>query len=181
MRFILVRHGTTDWNEQNRIQGHTNNNLNDQGFEDAKETAKKLMGLGITKIISSPLNRAVQTTIMIYLKLKVDVSLNNGLEECSFGAVEGLTLPEARKQFRGILTHETLYSCKHYDYRPVGGEDSVSVMKRFIQVLEDCRQKFTEDDIVLIVAHGWLFCTMLTALGNDNPMMQRGEYRIIEY
>lgn len=181
MRFVLVRHGTTVWNEQGKIQGITDTNLNARGIEEAKELAKKLTNLGISQLISSTLNRAMQTAALINVELGVPKETDIRLRECSFGKIEGLTIEKTKKQFKGILSDESLYSCKHYDYKPVGGEDSGDVMKRFIGVLEDCRKKFSEDDVILLVGHGWVFCTFLIALGDDNPKMQRGEYRVIEY
>ncbi|MBR5636167.1 MAG: histidine phosphatase family protein, partial [Pseudobutyrivibrio sp.] len=63
MRVLLLRHGQTDLNVQKRLQGSSDIPLNERGREQARETKAFLdkQGLKVTRIISSPLERAIET------------------------------------------------------------------------------------------------------------------------
>ena len=67
MNIYLVRHGTTEWNSQGRIQGRTDIRLDSTGVEMARQTGLKLSEEGIIfdRIYSSPLNRAYTTAELI--------------------------------------------------------------------------------------------------------------------
>ncbi|MGA1689823.1 MAG: histidine phosphatase family protein, partial [Candidatus Nanopelagicaceae bacterium] len=60
-RIVLWRHGQTDWNLQNRFQGHSDIPLNETGHAQARRAAPLLMGLRPEKIICSDLIRTQQT------------------------------------------------------------------------------------------------------------------------
>ena len=63
----LIRHGQTDWNKANLMQGITDIPLNDTGREQARTTGKKLadMGLEFTVLVSSLLSRAYKTAQLV--------------------------------------------------------------------------------------------------------------------
>ena len=60
MKFIVVRHGETEWNKLGRFQGHTDISLNERGLSQAKETAAAATDWDHSAIYSSPLIRTVQ-------------------------------------------------------------------------------------------------------------------------
>ncbi|NQU83897.1 MAG: histidine phosphatase family protein, partial [Parcubacteria group bacterium] len=76
MRFILARHCTTDWNAVGKIQGSANRNLTAKGLEEAQQLAENLKDMGITKIVSSTLNRAMQTAVVVNSVLNVEKDLD---------------------------------------------------------------------------------------------------------
>ena len=80
LRFIIVRHGETVWNKEDRIQGHINIDLTEKGIEQAKSNAETLKGEKIDAIYSSDLSRAIVTTEHInkYHKCKIVQSKNHG-------------------------------------------------------------------------------------------------------
>jgi broad specificity phosphatase PhoE len=94
MKFIIVRHTTTDWNLAKRIQGRVNTSLNEQGRNEAKKLAEKLAKFNISRIVCSDLARAKQTAEIINEKLNLPLYFNKGLRECSFGELEGMTREE---------------------------------------------------------------------------------------
>ncbi|WAP51456.1 histidine phosphatase family protein [Arthrobacter sp. ATA002] len=60
-RLVLVRHGETNWNQERRLQGHTDNPLNLVGRAQAREAGRLLAADSWDVLVSSPLLRAVQT------------------------------------------------------------------------------------------------------------------------
>ena len=86
----MVRHGQTDWNLGNRIQGQYDISLNGTGRIQARELAEKLARFNIEYIISSDLSRAVETAQIIGNKLKIGIDYDARLREYDFGRLTGL-------------------------------------------------------------------------------------------
>ena len=60
-RVILIRHGQTGWNKQERFRGWADIDLNDTGRRQAEAAARRVSQWGVTAIYSSPLKRALAT------------------------------------------------------------------------------------------------------------------------
>ena len=65
MKIYLIRHGETDWNLEQRLQGAMDIPLNENGIELARETARGLRDVPFDVIYTSPLRRARQTAEII--------------------------------------------------------------------------------------------------------------------
>ena len=65
MKIFLTRHGQTDWNVIERLQGQTDIELNDEGRQQAEETGELIKDENIDLIITSPLKRAKETAEII--------------------------------------------------------------------------------------------------------------------
>jgi broad specificity phosphatase PhoE len=98
---LLVRHGETDWNRDQRWQGHSDTPLNERGRQQARELAATLDPPD--RIYSSDLARARETAEILSTRLGVPVVLDQRLRERSFGAWEGLTSPEIERRFAAEL------------------------------------------------------------------------------
>ncbi|SHI02476.1 uncharacterized phosphatase [Sporobacter termitidis DSM 10068] len=95
MTFYLIRHGETDWNRQNRLQGIEDIELNETGIRQSAECARALRGVKAGRILSSPLKRAVKTAeIISEYTGGPPVIVEEGLTERDFGRLSGITLPE---------------------------------------------------------------------------------------
>ncbi len=96
----LVRHGETDWNAEQRIQGVSEIPLNDTGRRQARAAAEMLRGGDWRAVYSSPLSRASETAEIICAELGIDgIVADEVLMERSFGAAEGMTAAECTQQF----------------------------------------------------------------------------------
>ena len=96
--FYIFRHGETRCNVEGRWQGRgINLPLNENGKTQAEKLAKKLQGLGIEVIYSSPLKRALQTAKIAAKKLGVKVKVLDELTEGCLGVVEGLLKDDIAK------------------------------------------------------------------------------------
>lgn len=70
MKLFLTRHGQTDWNIAQKIQGRTDIELNATGIRQAENTREKLLDETIDLIISSPLKRTKKTAEIIATRKK---------------------------------------------------------------------------------------------------------------
>src|SRR5436309_3671247 len=83
-RLILVRHGETTWNAEQRIQGQLDAELSPRGREQAAGVARFLAAKPIAAIYSSDLSRARETAAVIAAAVSLPVQLAPGFRESSF-------------------------------------------------------------------------------------------------
>ena len=145
MNIILVRHGQTDWNVNNLLQGSTNINLNENGIAQAKETAKKLQDINIDCIYCSPLDRTLDTANFINEDRNLEIFIDNRLLERGFGNYEG-------------LNGKTVDFKKYWDFNLNLSDNNVeSIQKLFNRVyslLLDLYNTYNNTDInILLVTH----------------------------
>lgn len=101
---VLVRHGETDWNRTNRVQGLSDIPLNDTGRDQARRAGHRLAADHFDAVVSSPLSRAAETARIIAAEIGVpDVELVDALVERNYGEAEGLTGPEIDARFGGVV------------------------------------------------------------------------------
>ena len=91
---VLWRHGQTDFNAAGRLQGQSDIELNETGERQAVEAAPHIARLSPTRIISSPLQRAMRTAEVLADLSGLPVEPDERLQERSFGLWEGLTQEE---------------------------------------------------------------------------------------
>lgn len=98
-RFLLLRHGQTELSVHRRYSGRGNPPLTELGREQAAAAATYIAGIdGISAVISSPLQRALDTAKAAASALGLDVTVDDDLIETDFGAWEGLTFREAAER-----------------------------------------------------------------------------------
>lgn len=89
MEIYIIRHGETFWNEQGRLQGNTDIELNEKGREAAGTRGRQLEDIYFDVIYSSPLIRAYETACLIRGHRNIPIIRDNRLKEMSFGTYEG--------------------------------------------------------------------------------------------
>lgn len=164
MKFYLTRHGETDWNIQNRIQGQTDTLLNERGREQAHELAKRLKdGYGIKTIYTSRQKRAKETAEVIGRAIHVTPVVREGLEEISLGRWEGYTWKQVREQFPE--EYQAWYSNRRCQIPP-GGESYQQLLNRLLPTLDAILKENSGN--VLVVSHSAVIMTLMTYL-YDTP------------
>ena len=96
---VLVRHGETDWNRDNRFQGHADPPLNDTGRAQARTLAKELRDETFAALYTSPLRRASETASILGAHLGPEPRAEASLMEVDVGSWSGLTRSEVEAQF----------------------------------------------------------------------------------
>jgi broad specificity phosphatase PhoE len=98
-RFILIRHGETDWNKEDRFRGRSNVGLNATGYEQSRKIAARFSGEKIAAVYSSPLPRALDTAAPLAADHQLQVEPSAELLDVDFGGWEGLSREEAQTKF----------------------------------------------------------------------------------
>ena len=97
--FILIRHGETDWNKEDRFRGRSDVGLNATGHEQALKISTRFAGVKIAAVYSSPLPRALETAAPLAADHQLQVEPSADLLDIDFGAWEGLSRDEAQIKF----------------------------------------------------------------------------------
>ena len=148
--FFVLRHGQTDWNLEARLQGSTDIPLNDTGREQARHAGHILKGHGLTKIVASPLSRALETARIVGEAIGLQPEIDARLIERNFGLFEGMTIDEVhqhRKEMRAFMNPEADLDGKHY---PDNAEPLIAVLDR----VEACVNAHRVGQRALFVCHG---------------------------
>jgi broad specificity phosphatase PhoE len=95
-RVLLVRHGTTRMNVDNRYRGRWDVPLDAQGYQEAVDAARALSNAGLTAVYSGPLRRTIATAQIIADEAGVpDIRILQGLINVDYGTWHGMTSKEA--------------------------------------------------------------------------------------
>ena len=99
MRLFLIRHGETEWSLSGRHTGRTDIPLSEQGEEDARSLGVRLRAANITRVFTSPRQRARRTCALAQLTPVADTEPD--LAEWDYGDYEGLRSLDIRKERPG--------------------------------------------------------------------------------
>lgn len=156
-KVVLVRHGESQYNLENRFTGWLDIPLTPNGKEEAVKAAKILQAhnLLFKKAYSSTLSRAIDslTCILEFLHQKtILIEANSALNERHYGELQGLIKSEAAQKFG---EEQVRLWRRSFDVKPPGGESLEDTAKRVLpyfhsSILADIRVGKN----VLVVAHG---------------------------
>src|SRR4051812_29727980 len=97
--FYLARHGETDDNVRLVFQGQGGRGLNDRGRAQAERLASRLRQVAVTAIVSSDLERAVETARIVGGACAVEPSIDPALREVDLGSWTGKSHDEVAEQY----------------------------------------------------------------------------------
>jgi 2,3-bisphosphoglycerate-dependent phosphoglycerate mutase len=153
-KLILIRHGQSIWNLENRFTGWVDVPLTPAGRLEARNAASKLGGMTIHVAYTSVLSRAQETLSIIITELGVDVPVirDQALNERFYGDLQGLNKEETAKQYG---EEQVKIWRRSYDVPPPGGEALKDTAARTLPFFERCIMgDIRQDKNVLVVAHG---------------------------
>jgi broad specificity phosphatase PhoE len=139
-RLVLARHGETEWSRSGRHTGRTDIPLTDLGREQADLLGRALRGRTFSRVLSSPLGRALDTCRLAGFGDRVE--LVDDLREWDYGAYEGRTTAEIAAEIPGWSV---------WSHPIVGGESLLDLGRRADRVIEAVLPAGGD---VLIFAHG---------------------------
>ncbi len=182
IKLILVRHGQSVWNLENRFTGWTDVGLSEQGIKEAKEAGQKLKELGYTFDVAytSYLKRANDTLDYILEELdekNIPIKYSWRLNERHYGALQGLNKDDTREKYGeeqvrlwrrsadvrppALEVTDKRYPGNDPKYKDLPKEDVpttenlLDTVKRVIKYWDtDIKKDLLENKKVIIVAHG---------------------------
>lgn len=170
-RVLLLRHGTTDWNNDGRFQGHADVPLNAEGVGLAERTALVLAGHGPTRVISSDLSRARETARPAAAAVGLPVELDPRLREVNVGSWAGLEIESV-----GRLEPDFWPALREgRDFRrSPEGETATESGERVAVALREYAAQAAAEDVLLAVGHGLsLRVAALLLMGLDYSYARR--------
>ena len=154
---VLVRHGQSQWNLENRFTGWVDVPLTETGRAEARRAGKSLRALKIRFDVAytSVLSRAIETLSIVQSELgqeNLPVAKDPALNERHYGELQGLNKDETRKKFGEA---QVKLWRRSYDVAPPGGESLKDTAARTLPYFESrILPDLKAGKNVLVAAHG---------------------------
>jgi phosphoserine phosphatase len=145
-QFYLLRHGTTEWNKDQRFRGRKDIPLSEYGLKEAEAVADVLENEGIDYVCASPLRRSVQTLTPLAKRFGKNVELQESVIDMNFGDWEGVSVEDAEKQYP-----EMFNTWKHNpeDVTFPGGESLAKVQDRAMSGILELAKKYPDKKVAV--------------------------------
>ena len=156
-RLVLVRHGQSEWNEQNLFTGWRDPDLTAQGVDEARRAGDALKAQGMTFDLgfTSLLQRAQKTCALLLAHLgqtDLPVTRHKELNERDYGDLSGLNKDDAREKWGEEQVHIWRRS---FDIPPPGGESLKDTAERVLPFFNsEIMPLIKQEKDILIAAHG---------------------------
>jgi broad specificity phosphatase PhoE len=170
---ILVRHGQTEWNREERFRGRVDIPLNEAGLRQAEAAGRHIAaGWSPSAVYSSPLSRCLQTAQAIAAATpgKPEPAIEEGLLDVDYGDWQGLSPQEAARQYGSL--YDAWLNAPHRVHFP-NGEDLAQVRARVVAALERLAARHPTETIVLVSHLVVCRVLLLAVLGLDNSHFWR--------
>ena len=169
-RFILIRHGETDWNKEDRFRGRSNISLNAAGLAQANEVAARYADAKIAAVYSSPLPRALETATPLAAAHHLEIEPSAGLLDIDFGAWEGLSRDEAQGKYPDLLD---LWLKAPGRVKFPGGESVRQVRNRVENLLRQLSEDHLGETVALVSHRITCHVILCYVLGLPNDALWR--------
>lgn len=172
---VLMRHGQSQWNLENRFTGFHNIDLSDQGRAEAKAAGQRLKEAGIKfdHIFTSTLQRAYNTAEIALNECEqgqcyATAIRHDDLRERDYGDLTGLNKDETRQKYGEEQVHIWRRS---YDVQPPGGESLKDVVENRVRpyFTKEIKPLLDQGENILVAAHGNSLRGILIVLGAETP------------
>lgn len=153
-KLVLIRHGQSIWNKENRFTGWVDVDLSKKGEREAKSAAKKIRTLQFDVAYTSALKRAIKTLDIILKtnKWKLPTKKNKALNERMYGDLQGKNKDEMRKIYGEKQVHIWRRS---YSIAPPNGESLKDTSARTLPYFKKyILKEIKAGKNVLVSAHG---------------------------
>lgn len=143
----IMRHGKTEWNKLEKIQGVSDIPLNDEGIAGIKIATQKIKDEKFDLIISSTLSRAKQSAEIINKELNIPIEENNLLNERNYGSFEGKFISEIKEKYKQYENNKLTFDI------PGIGEETYDEVKHRVEKFLKYINKNHAGKKILVVTH----------------------------
>ncbi len=154
-RLVLLRHGESQWNLENRFTGWVDVPLSPRGVEEAKNAGDKLKGFTFDRAFTSVLSRANETLRFVLEAIgqtAIPIEKDKALNERMYGELQGLNKAETATKYGDA---QVKIWRRSYDVRPPGGESLKDTAERVLPYYETrIKPCVLKGETILIAAHG---------------------------
>jgi 2,3-bisphosphoglycerate-dependent phosphoglycerate mutase len=154
-RLVLLRHGESQWNLENRFTGWVDVPLSARGIQEAKNAGEKLRPYQFDRAFTSVLQRANETlrlALEVIGQTAVPTEKDKALNERMYGELQGLNKAETAKKYGD---DQVKIWRRSYDVRPPGGESLKDTAERVLPYYEKViKPRLLAGETILIAAHG---------------------------
>ena len=163
MKVYFIRHGETDWNKEDKLQGRVDIPLNEAGRHVAELTREALQDVWFDAAFTSPLVRASETAEIILRGRDIPIIKDDRIIEVNFGAYEGVKKCDWDENIKKFFL-------KSEEYAPVGeGETLEDVLKREQVFLKELFSNLKyQESTVLVCTHGAALSGLLTVIKGNS-------------
>jgi broad specificity phosphatase PhoE len=172
--FILVRHGQTEWNREERFRGRMDIPLNEMGLSQAEAAGRRIAAeWSPAAVYSSPLSRCLQTAQAIASAIPgrpLEPVIEEGLLDVDYGDWQGLSPQEVARRYGSL--YDTWLNAPHQAQFP-NGENLTQVRARIVAALERLAARHPSETIVLVSHLSACRVLLLAVLGLDNSHFWR--------
>ena len=170
IQLILLRHGESQWNLENRFTGWGDVPLSPKGEKEAREAGSKIKPFSIDCAFTSVLKRAIDTldlALQTAQKRGIPITKNIALNERHYGDLQGLNKEETAEKFGKEKVHIWRRS---YDIAPPHGESLKDTAERTLPYLfSHIYPELKKGKNVLIAAHGNSLRSIIMELEKLSP------------
>ena len=161
MKLYFARHGESQANVLREISNRgLRHPLTPTGRAQAAALAARLQGLPITRIYSSPVLRAIETSVILAGELNVTYEVAEALREFDCGVIEGRSDEAAWQMWRALFDAWVVHG--QWEQRLEGGESFYDLRDRFVPFVEGLVRRYGDTAAeVVCVSHGGVYWTML--------------------
>jgi enolase len=163
-KLILIRHGQSVWNKENKFTGLTDVGLSNKGLEEAKNSSEIInnLDINIDVAFTSNLKRAINTCEIIIGDKKVDIIKDESLNERDYGFLTGKNKKEIIDEYGEYCIHKWR---RGFYERPPNGENLYDVCERVSKYYYSTIFPYLKNKNVLISAHGNSLRALFVVLG----------------
>ena len=154
-RLVLLRHGESQWNLENRFTGWVDIPLTSRGVQEARNAGDKLRGFTFDRAFTSVLERANETlrlALDVIGQSNIPIEKDKALNERMYGELQGLNKAETATKYGEA---QVKIWRRSYDVRPPGGESLKDTAERVLPYYErTIRPYLLKGETILVAAHG---------------------------
>jgi 2,3-bisphosphoglycerate-dependent phosphoglycerate mutase len=177
MRITFTRHGESQANILRQISNRgLVHPLTPAGREQAAALADKLRDCAITRIYTSPMLRAIETSVIVAERLGVAYEVTDALREFDCGIAESRADEAAWQMWQAVFDDWTIH--RRWEQRIEGGESFYDVRDRFVPFVDGLVAQYGDTDAnLLCVAHGgvlWLMLPLVLTNVDTDLMSKHG-------